>query len=436
MPSMERRSRVLVELARAQRQRKDPAGALHWMSRAYKASPETVRYTPSARGLVADLAKETRGPLKTDARHLGTPVRCAHGDLPTRGLPQGDAVTARRTAERPLMTIRVSRNSGRTFGPQQAVHGSDDLAPLVSSAWPPPAGATGARLATDVDPGPLSDGEQDRSAGRTPQLWMTRPMRRTHGVTRQAQSGPVPIPPDPAVLYPDIAAHGSLSAALQAVAEGRLTGIPMVSSEAEPLMFTSVESTLRHRNPLQINAWHHERRWSIRGTESFQDLKLVGGTTEDPVQIAAAMRAWHDGEALSDIPRDAPFVHLSGRFEVPDLDPSRLTESEWHHLRTEASELEYPWGPAYQALVEAAHAEPALRNLYPFTSHWALRFSAKTRPGLAVVGPILIAQGVDEYSVSKTITGTGGVQFSTARDAVAAAVRHLPPGLAPVTLGG
>ncbi|WP_434600700.1 hypothetical protein [Streptomyces sp. A5-4] len=74
MPSVERRSRVLVELARAQRQRKDPAGALHWMGRAYKASPETVRYTPSARGLIADLAKETRGPLKSDALQLADEV--------------------------------------------------------------------------------------------------------------------------------------------------------------------------------------------------------------------------------------------------------------------------------------------------------------------------------------------------------------------------
>lgn len=74
VPSVERRSRVLVELARAQRQRKDPAGALHWMGRAYKASPETVRYTPSARGLVADLAKETRGPLKSDALQLAEEV--------------------------------------------------------------------------------------------------------------------------------------------------------------------------------------------------------------------------------------------------------------------------------------------------------------------------------------------------------------------------
>jgi hypothetical protein len=68
----------------------------------------------------------------------------------------------------------------------------------------------------------------------------------------------VPTPPDPAVLYPDVAARGSLAAALQA----------------------------------------------------------------------------------KDIRRAAPFVHLTGRFEVPDHDPTRLTESEWQSMRQEAAELE------------------------------------------------------------------------------------------------
>ncbi|MFE9923039.1 DUF6193 family natural product biosynthesis protein [Streptomyces sp. NPDC005774] len=246
----------------------------------------------------------------------------------------------------------------------------------------------------------------------------------------------MPIPPDPAVLYPDIAIHGSLGAALRAVTEDRLTSVPMASSESEPLTFASIDCTLPYRNPLRIDARLHERRWSIRGTDSFQDLELLDGRTDDLAQVAAAARAWRDGEALGDIRRAAPFVHLSGRFEVPDLDPARLTESEWHHLRTEASELEYPWGPAYQALVEAAHAEPALRRLYPFTSHWALRFSTTTRPGITVVGPILTAHGVDRYTVSMAMASGDGFQFSTAREAVAAAVRQLASDLAPVALGG
>ncbi|RLU99260.1 hypothetical protein CTZ27_15035 [Streptomyces griseocarneus] len=74
MPSVERRSRVLVELARAQRQRKDYAGSTHWLRRAVDASPETVRYTPSARSLVGDLAKDVRGPLKADVLQLAEEV--------------------------------------------------------------------------------------------------------------------------------------------------------------------------------------------------------------------------------------------------------------------------------------------------------------------------------------------------------------------------
>lgn len=74
VPSVERRSRVLVELARAHHLRKDPAGTLHWMGRAQEASPETVRYTPSGRSLVSELARTSRGPLKADAVELADRV--------------------------------------------------------------------------------------------------------------------------------------------------------------------------------------------------------------------------------------------------------------------------------------------------------------------------------------------------------------------------
>ncbi|MEV6984800.1 helix-turn-helix transcriptional regulator [Sphaerisporangium sp. NPDC051017] len=70
VPSVERRARVLVELARAHHQRSDKAGALHYMNRAQIASPETVRYTPSARGLVGELFLQAKGPLKADAAAL------------------------------------------------------------------------------------------------------------------------------------------------------------------------------------------------------------------------------------------------------------------------------------------------------------------------------------------------------------------------------
>ncbi|WP_327687284.1 DUF6193 family natural product biosynthesis protein [Streptomyces sp. NBC_00467] len=162
-------------------------------------------------------------------------------------------------------------------------------------------------------------------------------------------------------------------------------------------------------------------------------MALVEGSTEDLTQIAKAAHAWHEGAPLSDIRRSAPFVQLTGRFEVPDHDPVRLTESEWQHLRTEASTQERP---AYAALVEAAYAEPALRALYPFTSHWALRFSTTTRPYLSIVGPCLLADDIEQYTVSRGITGSGLIALAaTAQEAAAAAVRELPSSLGPVTSG-
>lgn len=83
----------------------------------------------------------------------------------------------------------------------------------------------------------------------------------------RAQSGAVPTPHGPAVLYPDVAACGSLATALRAEAEGCLSTVPITSPGSAPLLHATVASTLPHREPLQISAWSHERRWSIRGTE-------------------------------------------------------------------------------------------------------------------------------------------------------------------------
>jgi hypothetical protein len=40
-------------------------------------------------------------------------------------------------ADRPMLTMRVSQDSGRTWSPQRAVFSTDDLAPLATAEWPP-----------------------------------------------------------------------------------------------------------------------------------------------------------------------------------------------------------------------------------------------------------------------------------------------------------
>ncbi|MFJ9246518.1 DUF6193 family natural product biosynthesis protein [Streptomyces sp. NPDC101776] len=246
----------------------------------------------------------------------------------------------------------------------------------------------------------------------------------------------MPTPPAPALLYPDVMAHGSLAAALRDAAHGRLDAVPLSSSDIAPLMRATVDSVLPHRRSLHVSAGPWERRWSICGSEPLQDLALVDGSTDNLAEVGEAVRAWHDGVPLEEIRRAAPFVHLTGRFEVPDRDPAQLAESEWRHLRCEAAELEYHWRETHQALIETAYAEPALRALYPFTSHWALRFATDTRPRLTIVGPMLSARGDGEYEVSRSLLANDLGRFATAQEAVAQAVRHLPSGLGPVTLGG
>ncbi|AOT59794.1 hypothetical protein A4G23_02649 [Streptomyces rubrolavendulae] len=36
-----------------------------------------------------------------------------------------------------LLSLRVSRDSGRTWGPERRIWSGERLAPLASSAWPP-----------------------------------------------------------------------------------------------------------------------------------------------------------------------------------------------------------------------------------------------------------------------------------------------------------
>ncbi|HSA53908.1 MAG TPA: DUF6193 family natural product biosynthesis protein [Yinghuangia sp.] len=236
---------------------------------------------------------------------------------------------------------------------------------------------------------------------------------------------------DPAAWYPDIAAEGSLAAALRAVADQDGLTVVFTASGSDPLRSAVAASTVPHRKDLAISAWAVERRWSIRGCEPFQDMPLITGNTRDLAQIARAAQAWHDGAELDDIRCAAPFVHLTGRFEVDADDPARLTESEWQYMRTKADEADRP---EFRALVEAAYAEPALRGLYPFTSHWTLRFSTSTRPCLTFV-PLCLDAYRHRYTVSTHLMGEVLAEATTAGEAVALALRHLPSGLGPVTSG-
>lgn len=74
IPSLERRSRLFLNAAKAEHQRREPSGALTYLRLAYDTSPEAVRYVPSGRALAADLARTATGALSYTAHRLADDI--------------------------------------------------------------------------------------------------------------------------------------------------------------------------------------------------------------------------------------------------------------------------------------------------------------------------------------------------------------------------
>jgi transcriptional regulator with XRE-family HTH domain/tetratricopeptide (TPR) repeat protein len=70
IPSRERRGRLGVEIARAYYQRHDYPGALHWLEEAYRSAQDSVRYSPSARQIAADVVENGGSLISRRARSL------------------------------------------------------------------------------------------------------------------------------------------------------------------------------------------------------------------------------------------------------------------------------------------------------------------------------------------------------------------------------
>ncbi|MEU6615299.1 helix-turn-helix domain-containing protein [Streptomyces parvus] len=77
MPSVERRARLWVEVARGHLQRGDRTAALHVMQMAHRIGAETVQFTPSARTVAADLWRSAPRALRPEAAALAVNVGIA-----------------------------------------------------------------------------------------------------------------------------------------------------------------------------------------------------------------------------------------------------------------------------------------------------------------------------------------------------------------------
>ncbi|WP_214317568.1 DUF6193 family natural product biosynthesis protein [Nonomuraea sediminis] len=109
---------------------------------------------------------------------------------------------------------------------------------------------------------------------------------------------------------------------------------------------------------------------------------------------------------------------------MPDNNPTDVIASEWQWLLKDARDADWP---QYQALIEAAYDQPKLRSLYPFTSHWALSFSATPdypfSPSFVSVDS---PRGDGGYTIREWGNGPALTQVPTPTEAISIAVDRIP----------
>jgi hypothetical protein len=110
-----------------------------------------------------------------------------------------------------------------------------------------------------------------------------------------------------------------------------------------------------------------------------------------------------------------------------DLSANAVVEAGWQVVRDD--------GRVRAELLEAAYAEPRLRQLFPWTGMGELHFSRCTEPRWTWDVPFVQPAGGGTYSVSgPDRTQTVGLA-ATAREASAMVVERLPSGSGPAFVG-
>lgn len=165
---------------------------------------------------------------------------------------------------------------------------------------------------------------------------------------------------------------------------------------------------------------------------SLGGIYMGGFSSPDLVEVAKVLDAWcRGGPTGLDVPHFAgqfPSVHLRPEAYYFDAGPAVYTARAWENLLSRLK-VEVPLLYPAAAL---AFEQPQLVQMYPFTSHWRLRFSTVT--SLAVMPrcmPIIVTMGPDSFIVQDALFHGKTLGKGTARDAVEIVLANLPAGCGP-----
>jgi hypothetical protein len=233
-------------------------------------------------------------------------------------------------------------------------------------------------------------------------------------------------------LYPDLAAAGSLAAALEQLAAELDVDLTVVPGGWGPLVSADIASSVPERKALSVHIGAESRWFGVSGWS--RGVELITGATPDLADVVRAGAAWGRGGSLRELRAGLSFLRSSKRAEAHERGPAAVVELQWRAMREQAAEE--PDFAGFGELVEAAHAEPRLRQLYVFSSHWTLGFSSCTGYPFRVEVVIVPSHNgspfrLKKYPLSDDVLG----EAATAEEAVALAMCHLPADLGPAVAG-
>lgn len=241
-------------------------------------------------------------------------------------------------------------------------------------------------------------------------------------------------------LYADLQADGSLAAALTRVAaELGLDVGDVRPNRNHPLMFADIGGAPRIcRAPISITSAALIRSFMINGWS--RGAHLISGGTTDLGELVRAAAIWRSGAALADIRRARPWIQVSELAFAHERGPADAVAVQWEHVRAQMRE---PMGDRQFELgirvADAAYAEPRLRQLFPFVSHWVLCFSRCTGSPFTFDVPCIgyvLPEGSYQvrqpgWTDDRVVLG----HATTAADAVTLVVANLPDGCGPAVEG-
>jgi Family of unknown function (DUF6193) len=221
------------------------------------------------------------------------------------------------------------------------------------------------------------------------------------------------IEPVPGHLYPDVIEHGGLANALQATLGELRSPLVISESSAAPvsvrlgrwadcvLVFIAAERRL-----FCLAFWR-------RG------VNVAVGRTANLSEAVQSIDTWLRSSCTCD-EFAAKFHFVSVYDDALAYERGEEVEARWQEL------LAARLIQGLRTIIRAAAAEPRLRELFPFLSHFTLGFSRCTGYPFTRDTPAIFTVGPNQFTVMSPAGQTLG--RGNAEQAVAIAVSGLPPG--------